>query len=105
MSGSSSSWGVVAPRRLHADVDCGLGHATGSAAHVDARRSAEAFPIPDSGSGSEVYRQLRRGVPNYETALKPLHIRFFMPYQGEDGHPDLWGFGDGKKAFFWKSGL
>jgi hypothetical protein len=24
-----------------------------------------------------------------------------MPYKGEDGHPDLWGFGDGKRAFFW----
>jgi predicted lactoylglutathione lyase len=25
----------------------------------------------------------------------------FMPYKGADGHPDLWGFGDGHKAFFW----
>jgi hypothetical protein len=25
----------------------------------------------------------------------------FMPYKGADGHPDLWGFGDGQKAFFW----
>jgi len=33
--------------------------------------------------------------------LKPLQIRFFMPYKGESGHPDLWGFGDGQKAFFW----
>jgi hypothetical protein len=33
--------------------------------------------------------------------LKPLNIKFFLPYKGEDGHPDLWGFGDGKKAFFW----
>src|SRR5262245_28276859 len=24
-----------------------------------------------------------------------------MPYKGENGHPDLWGFGDGKRAFFW----
>jgi hypothetical protein len=31
----------------------------------------------------------------------PLDIKFFMPYKGEDGHHDLWGFGDGKKAFFW----
>jgi hypothetical protein len=26
-----------------------------------------------------------------------------MPYKSKDGHPDLWGFGDGKKAFFWIS--
>jgi catechol 2,3-dioxygenase-like lactoylglutathione lyase family enzyme len=37
----------------------------------------------------------------YEAALKPPNIRFFMPYKGEDGHPDLWGFGDGTKACFW----
>jgi catechol 2,3-dioxygenase-like lactoylglutathione lyase family enzyme len=37
----------------------------------------------------------------YEKALKPLNIKFFMPYKGEKGHPDLWGFGDGEKAFFW----
>jgi len=24
-----------------------------------------------------------------------------MPYKGADGHPDLWGFGDGQKAVFW----
>ena len=24
-----------------------------------------------------------------------------LPYKGADGHPDLWGFGDGQKAFFW----
>jgi len=37
----------------------------------------------------------------YEAALAPLHIKFFMPYKGENGRPDLWGFGDGKRAFFW----
>jgi hypothetical protein len=26
--------------------------------------------------------------------------------KGEDDHPDLWGFGDGKRAFFWiKQGM
>jgi catechol 2,3-dioxygenase-like lactoylglutathione lyase family enzyme len=40
-------------------------------------------------------------MENWEAALKPLQIKFFMPYKGEGGHPDLWGFGDGKKAFFW----
>ena len=44
---------------------------------------------------------IKRSLAFYEAALKPLQIRFFMPYKGEDGHPDLWGFGDGKKAFFW----
>jgi catechol 2,3-dioxygenase-like lactoylglutathione lyase family enzyme len=37
----------------------------------------------------------------YTAALKPLKIKMFMPYKGADGHPDLWGFGDGQKAFFW----
>src|ERR1700680_1368570 len=44
---------------------------------------------------------IRRSLAFYEAALKPLHIKFFMPYKGRDGHPDLWGLGDGKKAFFW----
>ena len=37
----------------------------------------------------------------YEAALEPLNIKFFIPYKGANGHPDLWGFGDGKSAFFW----
>ena len=44
---------------------------------------------------------IERSLTFYEKALKPLNIRFFMPYKGEHGHPDLWGFGDGKKACFW----
>jgi hypothetical protein len=44
---------------------------------------------------------VERSLAFYEAALKPLNIKFFMPYKGEDGHPDLWGFGDGNKAFFW----
>ena len=44
---------------------------------------------------------VERSLAFYKAALKPLHIKFFMPYKGEDGHPDLWGFGDGKRAFFW----
>ena len=27
----------------------------------------------------------------YEAALKPLNIKFFLPYKGEGDHPDLWG--------------
>jgi catechol 2,3-dioxygenase-like lactoylglutathione lyase family enzyme len=46
-------------------------------------------------------RDVERSLTFYEAALKPLNIKFFMPYKGEDGHPDLWGFGDGKRAFFW----
>jgi catechol 2,3-dioxygenase-like lactoylglutathione lyase family enzyme len=44
---------------------------------------------------------VERSLIFYEAALKPLNIKFFLPYKGKDGHPDLWGFGDGKQAFFW----
>jgi hypothetical protein len=44
---------------------------------------------------------VERSLAFYEAALKPLNIKFFIPYKGKDGHPDLWGFGDGKRAFFW----
>src|ERR1700733_11574637 len=37
----------------------------------------------------------------YKAALTPLNIKFFLPYKGEGDHGDLWGFGDGKWAFFW----
>jgi catechol 2,3-dioxygenase-like lactoylglutathione lyase family enzyme len=51
-------------------------------------------------------RDVERSLTFYEEALKPLNIRFFLPYKGEDDHPDLWGFGDGKRAFFWiKQGM
>jgi hypothetical protein len=44
---------------------------------------------------------VERSLAFYEAALAPLNIKLFMPYQGENGHPDLWGFRDGKRAFFW----
>jgi len=44
---------------------------------------------------------IERSLAFYEAALQPLNIRFFLPYKGEGGHPDLWGFGDGKRAVFW----
>jgi catechol 2,3-dioxygenase-like lactoylglutathione lyase family enzyme len=44
---------------------------------------------------------VERSLAFYEAALKPLSIKFFLPYKGDSGHPDLWGFGDGKRAFFW----
>jgi catechol 2,3-dioxygenase-like lactoylglutathione lyase family enzyme len=42
-----------------------------------------------------------RSVAFYVKALKPLGITNFTEYEGQDGHPDLKGFGDGKRAFFW----
>ena len=44
---------------------------------------------------------IKTSLAFYEAALKPLGIRFFMPFKGENGHPDLWGFGDGQSAIFW----
>lgn len=44
---------------------------------------------------------VERSLAFYKAALDPLNIRFFLPYKGGHGHPDLWGFGDGKKACFW----
>jgi catechol 2,3-dioxygenase-like lactoylglutathione lyase family enzyme len=44
---------------------------------------------------------VERSLKFYTAALKPLKIKMFVPYKGADGHPDLWGFGDGQKAFFW----
>ena len=44
---------------------------------------------------------VERSLKFYTAALKPLKIKMFLPYKGADGHPDLWGFGDGQKAFFW----
>jgi catechol 2,3-dioxygenase-like lactoylglutathione lyase family enzyme len=44
---------------------------------------------------------VERSLAFYDAALKPLDIKFFLPYKGEGNHPDLWGFGDGKRAFFW----
>jgi catechol 2,3-dioxygenase-like lactoylglutathione lyase family enzyme len=42
-----------------------------------------------------------RSIAFYAKALKPLGITNFTDYEGHDGHPDLKGFGDGKRAFFW----
>src|SRR5260370_1872328 len=44
---------------------------------------------------------VERSLKFYTAALKPLKIKMFEPYKGADGHPDLWGFGDGQNAFFW----
>ena len=44
---------------------------------------------------------VERSLAFYEASLAALNIRFCLPYKGKNGHPDLWGFGDGKRAFFW----
>lgn len=44
---------------------------------------------------------VERSLAFYQACLAPLGIKFFLPYKGGNGHPDLWGFGDGKRAFFW----
>ena len=46
-------------------------------------------------------RNFKRSVAFYTQALKPLGITNFTDYEGRDGHPDLKGFGDGERAFFW----
>jgi len=44
---------------------------------------------------------VERSLKFYTAALNPLKIKMSEPYKGKDGHPDLWGFGDGQKTFFW----
>jgi catechol 2,3-dioxygenase-like lactoylglutathione lyase family enzyme len=44
---------------------------------------------------------VERSLAFYEATLKPIDIRFFLPYKGEGDYPHLWGFGDGRRAFFW----
>jgi hypothetical protein len=34
---------------------------------------------------------VERSLAFYEAALKPLNIKFFLPYKSEGDHPDLWG--------------
>jgi catechol 2,3-dioxygenase-like lactoylglutathione lyase family enzyme len=46
-------------------------------------------------------RDFKRSVDFYVAALKPLGITHFVDYEGHAGHPDLKGFGDGQRAFFW----
>lgn len=46
-------------------------------------------------------RNFDRSVPFYTNALKPLGITLAMDFKGQDGHPDLKGFGKGNSVFFW----
>jgi len=34
---------------------------------------------------------IKRSLAFYEVALKPLNVKFFMPYKGKDGHPVWYG--------------
>ena len=42
-----------------------------------------------------------RSIAFYTQALKPLGITDFLDYKGQDGHPDLKGFGNDGRFFFW----
>jgi len=42
-----------------------------------------------------------RSIAFYEQALKPLGITDLLDYKGQDGHPDLKGFGKDGRFFFW----
>ncbi len=44
---------------------------------------------------------LPRSIAFYEHALAPLGISHYVDYDGENGHPDLKGFGSEGRAFFW----
>jgi len=45
-----------------------------------------------------------RSIAFYAQALKPLGITDFLDYKGQDGHPDLKGFGNNGRFFFWLGG-
>src|SRR2546430_940836 len=42
-----------------------------------------------------------RSIAFYAQGLKPLGITDFLDYKGHDGHPDLKGFGNDGRFFFW----
>jgi catechol 2,3-dioxygenase-like lactoylglutathione lyase family enzyme len=44
---------------------------------------------------------LSKSVDFYERALAPLGISHYVDYDGENGHPDLKGFGREGRGFFW----
>ncbi|MCU7616638.1 VOC family protein [Chryseobacterium sp. PBS4-4] len=44
---------------------------------------------------------LERSGAFYTTALKHLDIKLSMDFKGQDGHPDLKGFGKDNSIFFW----
>jgi len=42
-----------------------------------------------------------RSIAFYAKAFQPMGISMSMDFTGEDGHPDLKGYGDGNTIFFW----
>jgi len=42
-----------------------------------------------------------RSIAFYGRALEPLGITEFLEFRGQDGHPDLVGFGNNGRFFFW----
>ena len=44
---------------------------------------------------------VEKSLDFYKTALESISIKFIYPFKGENGHPDLWGFGNGDQLFFW----
>ncbi len=44
---------------------------------------------------------LPKSVEFYKQALAPLGITNYVDYDGENGHPDLKGFGRDGRAFLW----
>src|ERR1700722_12970035 len=44
---------------------------------------------------------ITRSVAFYKQALEPLGITEVMDFRGQDGHPDLMGFGADGRFFFW----
>jgi catechol 2,3-dioxygenase-like lactoylglutathione lyase family enzyme len=46
-------------------------------------------------------RDFARSIAFYQQALKPLGITDFHDYKGQDGPPDLKGFGNDGRFFFW----
>ena len=46
-------------------------------------------------------KEFNRSVAFYRKALKPIGVTEFADFKGEDGHPDLKGFGEGGRFIFW----
>jgi catechol 2,3-dioxygenase-like lactoylglutathione lyase family enzyme len=46
-------------------------------------------------------KDFKRSVPFYQQVLRTLEITEFVEYWGNDGHPDLKGFGRDNTFFFW----
>ena len=42
-----------------------------------------------------------RSLAFYQAALAPLGMSLLVTFKGENGHPDLWGFGESGGASFW----